>query len=64
MTDAIIKELREIKDAIARESGNDLDNLVARLQRESKAAGRQHVDLRALRKSAVKDDSASGQSHA
>lgn len=63
MTDEIIKELWEIKDAIARESGNDLDRLVARLQRESKAAGRQPVDLRALRKSAGKDDSASGQSH-
>ena len=63
MTDEIIKELREIRDAIARESGNDLDTLVARLQRESQAAGRQPVDLRSLKKAAVAGGSARGQRH-
>ncbi len=41
MPDEIIKELWEIKDAIAREHGYDVDSLAAHLRaREAPAAGR------------------------
>lgn len=49
MTDAIIEELWEIKDAIAREYARDVDAFVAHLKALESAAGQQVVDLRARR---------------
>jgi len=50
MVDAIIKELWQIKDDIAREHGYDIDALVAHLQRRRKASAQQAVDLSARKK--------------
>ena len=50
MPDEIIKELWRIKDAIAKEHGYDMDELIAHLQATSKAKDRQVVDLAAFKK--------------
>ncbi len=52
MSDEIIEELWRIKDSIAREHGYDMEALVAYLQSKEKAAGRQVVDLSAMKKTA------------
>lgn len=52
MADKIIKELWEIKDAIAREHGYDMDALVTYLQTRGGAGDRQVVDLSALKRAA------------
>ena len=52
MSDEIIEELWRIKDSIAREHGYDIEALVAYLQSQEKAEGRQIVDLSAMKKTA------------
>ena len=52
MADAIIKELWEIKDGIAREHGYDVDALIAHLQARPNAVKRQVVDLCGQKKAA------------
>ena len=49
MTDAIIEELWRIKDAIAREYGDDVDAFVAHLRAQGLSPGQRVVDLRATR---------------
>ncbi len=56
MPDEIIEELWQIKDRMAQEYGYDIDVLVAHLQNQSQAAGRQVVDLRALKEAAEGED--------
>lgn len=51
MADEIIKELWEIKDAIAREHGNDVRSRIAELKLKQAQSGQKVVDLRAKRKS-------------
>ena len=51
MPDEIIKELWEIKDAIAREHGYDLDALVRYLRGQEGARGGQVVDLSKAKRS-------------
>ena len=58
MSDAIIKELWQIKDSIAREYGYDLEALVAHLQTKKRSEGQRIVDLRAIRGAA--EQSAAG----
>ena len=53
MSDQIIEELWQIKDSIAREHDYDIESLVAHLQTRQQAAGRQVVDLSALRRTAA-----------
>lgn len=55
MSDQIIEELRQIKDSIAREHDYDIDSLVDHLQARKRSAGRQVVDLGALRPAADPD---------
>lgn len=50
MSDPIIDELWQIKDSIAREHDCDIESLVAHLQTRPRSAGRQVVDLSALRR--------------
>ena len=45
MADEIIKELWEVKDAIAQEHGYDIDALVAHLRARRRAKGQRVVDL-------------------
>ena len=52
MSDAIIKELWQIKDGIAREHGYDIEALVAHLQTKKRPEGQRVVDLRAMREAA------------
>ncbi len=52
MSDQIIKELWQIKDSIAREHDYDIESLVAHLKTRHRSAGRQVVDLSALRRTA------------
>jgi hypothetical protein len=52
MSDAIIKELWQIEDSIAREHGYDLEALVAHLQTKQRPQGQCIVDLRARREAA------------
>jgi len=47
--DTIIKELWQVKDAIALEQGYDIDELVAYLQGKEWSSDRQVLDLRARR---------------
>lgn len=55
MSDQIIEELRQIKDNIAREHDNDVESFVAHLQTRPRSAGRQVVDLSAMRRAADQD---------
>ncbi len=50
MTDEIINELWEIKDAIAREHGYDLDALAAHLKTRTRPKGQRVVDLDSMKK--------------
>jgi hypothetical protein len=52
MADEIIKELWEIKDAIAREYGCDVRALVAHLGDKKHAEDEQVIDLRAIKQTA------------
>ena len=52
MSDAIIKELWQIKDSIAREHGYDIEALVAHLQTKKRPEGQRVVDLHAMRETA------------
>ena len=52
MPDEIIKELRQIKDRMAREHRYDIDAFVAHLQSRQPVEGRQVVDLRAMKEAA------------
>ncbi len=45
MADPIIEELWDVKDAIAREHGYDVDALVDALQEKSRARGASTIDL-------------------
>jgi len=45
MSDEIIKELRQIKDSIAREREYDIKRIVARLRKRGRPAGQRIVDL-------------------
>nr|VFK24184.1 MAG: hypothetical protein BECKMB1821G_GA0114241_100750 [Candidatus Kentron sp. MB]VFK30555.1 MAG: hypothetical protein BECKMB1821I_GA0114274_101632 [Candidatus Kentron sp. MB]VFK75299.1 MAG: hypothetical protein BECKMB1821H_GA0114242_101931 [Candidatus Kentron sp. MB] len=49
MTDEIIQELRQVKDAIAAEHGYDVRRLVERLRIAEKSSDSRVVDLRAQR---------------
>ncbi len=49
MADQVIEELWRIKDAMAREYGNDIVRLAADLQAKQGEQGRPIVDLEALR---------------
>lgn len=61
MSDAIIKELWQIKDSIAREHGYDLEALVAHLQAKKRPEGQRIVDLRAIRGAAEQGSGANAQ---
>ena len=52
MPDAIIEELWQIKDSMAREHGYDIDAFVTHLQSRKRPADRQVVDLRAMKEAA------------
>ncbi len=52
MPDAIIKELWQIKDSIAREHGYEIEALVAHPQTKERSEGQRVVDLRAMRETA------------
>ena len=52
MPDEIIKELRQIKDRMAREHRYDIDAFVAHLQSRQSVEGWQVVDLRAMKEAA------------
>jgi hypothetical protein len=52
MSDAIIKELWQVKDSIAREHGYEIETLVAYLQTKKRPAGQRVIDLRAMRERA------------
>ena len=62
MPDAIIEELWQIKDSMAREHGYDLDAFVTHLQSRKRAADRQVVDLRAIKEAAERAASANSRS--
>ncbi len=52
MADEIIKELWQIKDAIASKHGYDVDALVAHLRTRKRAGDHQVVDLRSMKETA------------
>jgi hypothetical protein len=54
MPDEILTELWKIRDAIAKEHGNDLDSLVAYLRSKEKLDSQGVVDLHAARTTADK----------
>ena len=60
MPDAIIKELWQIKDSIAREHGYNIEKLVAHLQTKERPEDQRVVDLRAIREAAVQGSGADG----
>jgi len=55
MADEIIRELWQIKDAIAQEHCYDLDGLVAHLRSLEPGSGRVVMDLQALKREAAAD---------
>lgn len=58
MSDAIIKELWQIKDSIAREHGYDIETLVGYLKTKKRPEGQRVVDLHAMRETAEQSASA------
>ena len=50
MSDEIIQEVWQIKDAIAQECGFDLERLVARLRQNEKTSSAPAVDLSSVEK--------------
>ncbi len=53
MIDPLIREIRQIKTAIAGRHGNDVKRLLASLRKREKASGRKLVTLRARKPKAV-----------
>jgi len=60
MADEIIRELWQIKDAMAREHGYDVDALVAHLRRLEPGSGRVVADLQALKRKVAPDAAGEG----